>query len=92
MRVSIDKVLSVYSGIDGKCCCGCSGKHSYSESTRKLASKDRGYEVTDDEINEKMVNKVMKIINEAESVEYGGNNISTVVGQRLYIVYLKPGA
>lgn len=26
--IKIEKVKSVYSGKDGKCCCGCAGKHS----------------------------------------------------------------
>jgi hypothetical protein len=26
--ITIDTVKSVYSGKDGKCCCGCAGKHS----------------------------------------------------------------
>lgn len=26
--ITIENVKSVYSGKDGKCCCGCAGKHS----------------------------------------------------------------
>lgn len=29
-------VKSVYSGVNGKCCCGCSGKHSDTERSMKI--------------------------------------------------------
>lgn len=29
-------VKSVYSGVNGKCCCGCSGKHSESDRSKKI--------------------------------------------------------
>lgn len=27
-NLTLDQIESVYSGKDGKCCCGCAGKHS----------------------------------------------------------------
>jgi acyl-CoA hydrolase len=67
--IDITKVTSVYSGKDGKCCCGCSGKH---------------YEAS----SEKMVRKVVKLINsDLDRAEQGSNDVSLVVGDRIYIAY-----
>jgi hypothetical protein len=81
------EVLSVYSGKDGKCCCGCAGKYSYNSLHIAAGSKNRGYEVTRDEVNDRMICKVLNIVASAENIKIGDNNISTVVGNRLYIVY-----
>jgi hypothetical protein len=35
MQINAEQVKSVYSGKDGKCCCGCSGKHSEDKTTIK---------------------------------------------------------
>lgn len=59
-KINIDNIISVYSGKLGKCCCGCSGKHTYKESTRETASKDRGFVVEDEEINDKTVKFIIK--------------------------------
>jgi len=82
-------VSSVYSGIDGKCCCGCSGKHYYASTHREWAQKKRGYAVKDEDINDRMIEKVIKIIENAEKIEDLGSCISTTVGKRLYIAYLR---
>ena len=62
----IDKanVLSVYSGKPG-CCCGCQGKYSYREDLemRAVARKYRGYEITDDEVSERNVTRIVNILN-----------------------------
>src|SRR3990172_4945351 len=44
--IKVADIQSVYSGINGRCCCGCSGKHSYASQYRELASKGIGYQVT----------------------------------------------
>ena len=59
MTLTLDNVASVYSGKRGRCACGCSGKHTYSTEHKVWASKDRGYDVGDDEINDRTV-KMMK--------------------------------
>jgi len=92
MRISKEQVLSVYSGIDGKCCCGCSGKHYYhsNQELRSMASKERGYEVTEEECSDKMINKIVKIINEAKELEDDMSSMKTaIIGNRVYIAYLK---
>jgi hypothetical protein len=87
--LQFEDVLSVYSGRDGACCCGCSGTHSYNSLYKDLGSKTRGYPVTDRELNDRQVRRVLNIIKKAEKVEDDRVCISTVVGKRLYIVYLK---
>jgi hypothetical protein len=110
-------VRSVYSGKDGACCCGCKGNHRYNSQHVAAASKDRGYEVGPDEVNDRQVAKVLKIVQAAAqrahdgilegrvgaTVDRDGSTTyadetgeivtlskafaSTVVGERLYIVY-----
>lgn len=89
--VDAAEVLSVYSGKDSKCCCGCSGKHYYAAAKVAAASKSRGYEVTPDEVNDRMIKKVVGIINKADDVDDERDAhgfVSTVIGSRLYVVYL----
>ena len=81
-KLTTEDVLSVYSGKNGRCCCGCAGEHY----DGTLYQKETGRKVSD-----RMVKKVCRIINEAidsGEAENGGNNISTVIGERLYICYL----
>lgn len=94
MTLTKEQILSVYSGIDGKCLCGCAGKYFYPKDRKREASSDRGYPVGSDEINDRMVAKVVRLINEAdpdavecESSSFG-TNYSVVVGNRLYVAYL----
>lgn len=85
-------VASVYSGRDGKCCCGCSGNHRYSSARATVESTRRGYEITPDEVNDRQVAKVLRIVQEnAERAEFSDEYrtfYSLVLGERLYIVYL----
>jgi hypothetical protein len=82
-------IRSVYSGVDGKCCCGCAGKHHYNSQLVKEASVSRGYEVTADEINDKMITKVLTLMKKnVDDTEDLGSCISLVVGKRLYVAYL----
>ena len=85
--------MSVYSGRDGKCCCGCAGKHSYTEAHREVAGKNRGYTVDDDDVNDKMVRRVIKLIKENEaSADDNCDFVSLVVGTRLYVAYRLPAS
>jgi hypothetical protein len=62
--VTLDQVMSVYSGKVGRCYCGCSGNHRYASKHREAASKDRGYPVFMDEVNDRQVKKIFKIVKE----------------------------
>lgn len=95
--VDLAQVSSVYSGKDNHCCCGCAGKHTYASAHVKWAGRDRGYAVTPDEVNDRTVKLIVNKINlcYAGLVEGGRKDIqetdfiSAVVGDRLYIAYLK---
>jgi len=90
MMVDIATVSSVYSGIDGRCCCGCSGKYTYAKQHQAWSSKDRGYEVTDDEVSDRvvkmMVNKMNKLFETGYKVEFQESSfVSVVKGSRVYM-------
>lgn len=92
-KIKLENVKSVYSGINGRCCCGCSGKHTYPSTDIKAAGKARGYEIQQEEISDRtvkmMINKINKQI-ELNNIEYDEEDfISCVVGNRVYIAYLK---
>lgn len=93
MNLTTDNVLSVYSGKDGRCCCGCSGKHFYASAHVEAASKDRGYDVKPEEVSDKMIRKVIGILNaaKAEDVQRHAHFLATTIGERLYIAYFKRG-
>lgn len=75
--ISIDPstIKRVYSGINGKCCCGCSGK--YFEATDPKAVK--------------MINRVLKMIalpGEDMRVENLGSCVSVETEKHVWIAYL----
>jgi len=88
--IDISKVSSVYYGQDGKCCCGCAGKHVYHPDHVEYASKKRGYAVDRDEVKMSTVKYVVGMIekNPACIQERDDEMITAVVGTRLYIAYL----
>jgi len=87
--LQLDHIVSVYSGIDGKCCCGCSGNHLYARKYAEEGGKQRGYPVDEEDINDAMVKKVALILARAKSEELEVENsyVSTVIGKRIYIAY-----
>jgi hypothetical protein len=97
-QININNVMSVYSGKNGRCCCGCSGKHTYASQYHAIASKDRGYKVDEDEISDRtvkmIVNRMNKLLSETNAKpEYKStlkDFASIVNGERLYIAYYLP--
>lgn len=93
--LTTDQIRSVYAGKAGKCCCGCSGTHRYNSKFRAEGSADRGYAVTDKDVNDTQVRKVLAIVNgwagsvedPEEGVEIAGEHISREIGGKLYIAY-----
>ena len=80
-------IISVYSGINGKCCCGCAGKHRYASAYRVLAGKRRGYKVRDEEVSDRSVKIISnKVLNNKNS-EHNSHHSTLVSGNRLLIVY-----
>lgn len=89
-QINPSDISSVYSGKDGKCCCGCAGKHTYASATREAAGKHRGYPITDDEVNNATVRLIVSKMN-AAGPEEDGNHYHVTVGSRLYIAYKAEG-
>jgi hypothetical protein len=87
-------VRSVYVG-KGACCCGCMGKHSYADAYTEEAGTDRGYAVTQDEVDDRVVARTLRLVQSEEALGVvdvdGGSVISTEVGGLTMIVYLRDG-
>lgn len=87
--LTAQNILSVYSGKAGACCCGCKGKHYYASYKIEEGRSYRGYEVMPDEINDKMVIKVLRMIQANEDkAKIDEEYICVGVGARTYIAYL----
>src|SRR5208282_3692776 len=72
--IKVSDVSSVYSGKPG-CCCGCNGNHRYNSQHVESASKNRGYAVTPDEVNDRQVKKILAILQaNADVVAENRNN------------------
>lgn len=89
--IDLKQIQSVYSGKNGKCCCGCAGKHTYASAHRAAASKNRGYEITDNEISDRsvklIVDKIIALSKEGKVDMIRRDFISAVNDDRLYIAY-----
>lgn len=92
--VLFEDIVSVYSGKDGRCYCGCAGTHSYASAHREEAGKRRGYAIKDDEVNDDQVRRIMGIINRnLPSADMSQRDdkeplVTVVLGKRAYTVYL----
>ena len=73
MNIQINKIAKAYSGKNGECCCGCSGKYYY-PGTSNNASRQ--------------AERIGNILNENASQveELNPNQYSLELGARLYIV------
>lgn len=73
IKLKREGVKRVYSGKDGRCCCGCAGKYT-----------DRGAPAF-----ERNLGKLADLIEKtpAEQLDVGPNYIAVVVGSRLRIAY-----
>lgn len=82
-------IASVYSGINGKCCCGCAGKHRYASEHVEWASKNRGYEVRPEEVSDRSVKLISKKVLNNPDMKNEGDHAWVVNGNRLLIVYFQ---
>lgn len=64
------QVMSAYEGRAGKCYCGCAGNHRYASKHREVAGVNRGYAISDDEVNDRQVKKVLRIVKENFSYDH----------------------
>ena len=92
IQLNPDQVVSVYSGINGRCCCGCSGKYSYAKAYQEQGSKKRGYPVQDDEVSDRSVRLIVGKMNAAGIESEGYDTFSAVVGNRLYLAVVNSAA
>ncbi len=93
-QIKVEDVVDVYSGKNG-CRCGCGGKYYYNSAWVKEGKAERGYDIAEDEINDRMVNKVVKYLNEhiAEAEVIDGYIFDIQVNEyRWYTAYLRKGA
>jgi hypothetical protein len=82
------KIQSVYSGRNGRCCCGCAGKHTYASAFQLSAGIMRGYAVEDKEVRNATVKLICNKINAAGPIESkSGDHFYAIVGDRLYVAY-----
>ena len=90
----VEDILDVYSGRDGKCCCGCSGKYSYNSKRVEEGSRERGYRLDPEECNDRMIAKVLKLMKaNLDQVEVlSPQHFTLVVGTRLYMLILSKSA
>lgn len=83
--LTLKDIKRVYSGIDGKCCCGCSGKYWEADAVR-CVGVDHGSEIYVPDT--RMITKVFNLLKAAPGeCQQGSNHIARVVGGRLYIAY-----
>lgn len=90
--MTTDDVMQVYSGVNGKCCCGCAGEHTYNPKHRRAASVDHGYEIGADQCDAQRVGRVLRQVQReaakgGSNVMFSSNHVAAVVGRRVHIVY-----
>ena len=91
-NISLDKINCAYVGKVNCCMCGCSGKYSYSNLNRKYSSKERGYEVSNDEINEDEIEFILDKLkgNAHKGIEVIEDYIYAFeTNTKTYVLYLK---
>src|SRR6185295_3252771 len=85
-------IRSAYSGKARHCMCGCAGKHYYASAHRAEGSANRGYPVQDDEVDDRMIVRVLRLIQANEDGEEAwadpnATYAEATVGKRSYVVY-----
>jgi hypothetical protein len=81
-------VYKVYSGKAG-CMCGCRGKYSYASDAVEYGSKDRGYEVRAEEVNDRSVKILTKKVLNDPDVKFEDNYAYVDDGNRTKVVYFR---
>lgn len=90
-QIDLKRVAHVYSGRNGACMCGCAGKHTYASQHQEWAGKNRGYEVTKDEINNRTVKLIVGKLMTAPGVKKDDDMFVATVDNRIYVAYMKGG-
>ena len=90
-KINKNEVVDVYSGRARSCCCGCSGTYSYraDKTLRDIGTKQRGYEVEDNEVNERMISRIVNKLNKnMERVEKEWDHYFLEEGNRWYMAIM----
>jgi hypothetical protein len=89
-NLTIGNVQKIYVGKPNACMCGCSGKYTYNSVNRESASKARGYEVEDEDVNDMKTLRLLAKMKAHESlgIEVLNDHIYTIIiGTRQYTLY-----
>lgn len=84
----LPNITAVYSGKPG-CMCGCNGKYSYASAHVDYSSKDRGYAVTDDEVNDRSVKILAKKVLTNPNTQFEDGYAFLDEENRSRVVYFK---
>ena len=89
MTIKISEIASVYSGIGGRCCCGCSGIYRYASAHKNARPSymTEPNEGVSDSFVKRVINKLEKIGYKDEGYAYVGVDHSASGPGRLYIAY-----
>ena len=91
-EIPFKTIESVYSSNKPDACmCGCCGKYTYTAVNRKRSGKERGYDVSKNEVNDRVVKGLLTKMKRSTThtfLESHKNNIYTVyIGGRQYTLY-----
>jgi hypothetical protein len=100
MKIDVSNVFQVYSGKQGKCCCGCSGKHTYHSIHRELApdyvkEDDADFGPSKDRVVRQIVRKIedAALFGRVEFVRDEYVSAENEEGTRVWVAYFaKPDA
>jgi hypothetical protein len=81
-------VARVYSGINGRCCCGCSGTYWCRKIHREIVAKHQGYPISDKEVSDRQVTRIFRIFQEnaEQARELAPGHFTFVDENRLYML------
>ena len=92
-EIKLDDVLSVYSGRDGACCCGCAGAHHYAGAHQAEGAASRGYPLEAADVSDWDVARVVGVINENRgAARDAGDHAYVTIRAQLYIAYRRAAA
>lgn len=89
--LKLEMVMSAYKGASRGCRCGCLGTYHYTKANQAIASENRGYPVTEEDINDAAVKRAFnKIQKNWNLCEVNSQYIDLVIGKTATTLYLVP--
>lgn len=92
-ELELKDINCAYIGKPNECMCGCSGEYFYTKANQEKSGKNRGYKVSDEEVDERKIQTVLvKMIKNAEKgievLDLGDRYIFTLIlGSKQYVIY-----